>query len=520
MTERRDYRDFWNRRTLDCFAQDGAAVEPAELGTVTSGRSIVRLRDQLEKAHLANILQLHREMTVLDLGGGAGRLALWLAPQVSHVTVVDSSQALLDAGRVASRKAEVSNVTFVHASALSFTTEKRFDLIVVAGLAAHLRDDEIPKLFDTCATLLRGGGRLVVKEPVSTDLTSRADERAGASGEVEYRALFRPRSVYEREGTRKLALLYHAPTCAHLIPWFAGGTNEAADRVSEGWASVALQVITPLWVSADPSLRQIERVVRGHHVMSRVLARVPVLQDFFVFAKPRTEALRAPDGPALSVVVIAFNEEECLERTVEDLVTTLRGRPLKSEVILVDDGSSDASPEIMQALVHRHPEVTARFMRENRGIGAALRSGFGAATGQYLSWIPADGQIKPQVIWDLYDRRLLGGIITTVYRTRNDHWLRTVVSNSLNALIWLRTGTPAKSGGNYLLSKELWDSHGPRDENSMMMSTALRHRAREAGETIVEVEIDCQERIAGRSKVLNTKAIGRTLRGLGQMGRR
>lgn len=216
----------------------------------------------------------------------------------------------------------------------------------------------------------------------------------------------------------------------------------------------------------------------------------------------------------LSVVVIAYNEQECLGQVVNELLAHLSGCRFTYELVLVDDGSSDRTGSIMRELAAQQAGVRALLLPRNLGIGGALRSGFDASRGDYVTWLPADGQIPPSVVSDLYARRGEAPLLTTVYRTRADHPLRTLISKSLNALIKVRTGQVAKSGGNYLFERRLWSQYAPRADDSMMISTAFRNRLREAGVPILEVEIDCRERRAGSSKVLNPRAIWRTFAAL------
>ncbi|MCA9601835.1 MAG: glycosyltransferase family 2 protein [Myxococcales bacterium] len=225
------------------------------------------------------------------------------------------------------------------------------------------------------------------------------------------------------------------------------------------------------------------------------------------------------NAPALSVVVIAFNEEESLEGVVEELLDEVRGAKIAFECVLVDDGSRDGTLAAMRRLEELHSEVRVVALPENGGIGAALRGGFDAARGDYVTWVPADGQIPPNVVVDLFAQRDRAAMLTTVYRTRDDVWIRHVISSSLNWMIRMRTGRVAKSGGNYLFRRAAWLDHAPPKDDSMMISTGFRHRLREAGESIEEVEIDCRARVAGHSKVLNPRAIWRTFRALLAMGR-
>lgn len=511
--------DFWNDETNLLKETDASSRSFASFGTVTKASATVNLRDQLEKAHFDRVVDLHQSHEVLDLGGGAGRFALWVAPRVAHVTVVDASSKLLDVGQRESEHRGITNVSFVHSSALSFQTDRKFDVILIMGMATHLCDDDVRFLMARCAALLRPGGRLVMKEPVSADSELRKDERFNPDGSLRYRAWFRPSAFYRVEAERHFCFAYQAPTCAHPIPWFLGETNQAAEQTSGPLASAVLSMVTPVWVSADPWLSVVERSLREHSATRSLLADVRVLQELFVFTKPREEADRREGQPELSVVVIAYNEEECLSSMVDELLSTLRSRSLPFEVVLVDDGSSDATREIMTALESAIAEVKVRALKPNRGIGGALKAGFDEAEGRYVTWLPADGQIPSAVVWELYERRLLGAVITTVYRERDDHWIRNAISLYLNTLIWIRTGRRAKSGGNYLMSCEAWRRYGPRDDDSMMLSTAFRGNVRDAGEIIFEHEIDCRRRAAGHSKVLNPRAIGRTLRGLGRLGR-
>ena len=223
---------------------------------------------------------------------------------------------------------------------------------------------------------------------------------------------------------------------------------------------------------------------------------------------------RAHARADLSTVVTAFTEAECLAQVVSELQAQLTRAGVHFELVLVDDGSSDATLTGMRVLAARLPNVQVVPLSPNRGIGGALRAGFDAARGKFVTWVPADGQIAPEVVTRLYAERARAPMLTTVYRSRADAWYRHVISSSLNRLIKWRTGTAAKSGGNYLFERSLWQRYAPAPDDSMMLSTAFRQRLRDESVPILEVEIDARARVAGHSKVLNPRTILRTLRGL------
>ena len=94
----------------------------------------------------------------------------------------------------------------------------------------------------------------------------------------------------------------------------------------------------------------------------------------------------------LSVVVPIYNEA----RTLQALLDAVRSAPFKKQIILVDDGSSDASRPIMEAQVDDESNTFVKIFHEtNKGKGAALRTGFAAATGDAVIVQDADLEYDP-----------------------------------------------------------------------------------------------------------------------------
>ena len=92
-----------------------------------------------------------------------------------------------------------------------------------------------------------------------------------------------------------------------------------------------------------------------------------------------------------SVVIPAFNEVDRLPPYLEEVVGFFDGRGEPYEVIVVDDGSTDATVPTVRALAARYPAVRVLQLGRNRGKGAAVRAGMLGATGELRLFTDADG---------------------------------------------------------------------------------------------------------------------------------
>jgi glycosyltransferase involved in cell wall biosynthesis len=95
-------------------------------------------------------------------------------------------------------------------------------------------------------------------------------------------------------------------------------------------------------------------------------------------------------SPFLSVVMPAYNEQHNLAANPSLLMDKLEALGVTFELLIVDDGSSDATPDIAAALAARDGRVRVLYHSKNCGIGQALYTGFEHARGTFTIFIPAD----------------------------------------------------------------------------------------------------------------------------------
>lgn len=136
---------------------------------------------------------------------------------------------------------------------------------------------------------------------------------------------------------------------------------------------------------------------------------------------------RFPFG--LSVFFPAYNDAPSLPALLARAFATLRGVADDYEVIVVNDGSTDETAEVLEQLRREyHPFLRIITHDRNRGYGAALRSGFAAAAKEFVFYTDGDGQYDPAEL-ELLLRAVTPdtGLVNGYKRERNDPWHRVVI---------------------------------------------------------------------------------------------
>lgn len=112
--------------------------------------------------------------------------------------------------------------------------------------------------------------------------------------------------------------------------------------------------------------------------------------------------------PRLSIVIPAYNEEARLASSIHELLDFLAQRGLDAELLVVDDGSRDATSTIIAQAAADDPRVRAISLPHNQGKGAAIARGVESARGRYLLFSDADLPYQLEAI-DRMLQRLAGG---------------------------------------------------------------------------------------------------------------
>ncbi len=208
---------------------------------------------------------------------------------------------------------------------------------------------------------------------------------------------------------------------------------------------------------------------------------------------------RAPGtvAPEVSVVVPVFNEEGTLRQLYADVSEVLAGESY--ELVLVDDGSTDRSAEILQELASEHPEIVVVELSRNFGQHPAVIAGFSVARGRYLVTLDADLQNPPGEIPRLLAELRSGhDVVGSVRRRRRDPWVRKQVSALVNRVTTASIGVGMRDYGCMLrgYSREVADEIVELAEQSAFVPALAVMLARDP----VEIEVRHEERGEGSSR--------------------
>ena len=150
-------------------------------------------------------------------------------------------------------------------------------------------------------------------------------------------------------------------------------------------------------------------------------------------------------GVRVSVVLPAYNEAENLVELVPEVIRSLNDADLSHEIIIVDDGSNDDSPDVVTDLCRQHTDVQGVRLRRNMGKSAALQVGFSRAVGEIVVCMDADGQDDPQELPNLVAAIDSGLDLVTGRRAeRHDRFVKRTTSKAYNAATAMVTGVPGR----------------------------------------------------------------------------
>ena len=219
--------------------------------------------------------------------------------------------------------------------------------------------------------------------------------------------------------------------------------------------------------------------------------------------------------PALSCFFPAHNEEANLRGLVEEALATLPSLAETFEVVIVDDGSRDATPRIADELAAADPRVRAVHHPRNLGYGAALRTGFGAARHDLIAFTDGDRQFRVADVGRLTARYAEGGADAVVgFRIkRADPLIRTLYAKAYrlaNRIFFGLRVTDVDCACKLLRRDALRGINV--ESGGAFFSAELLIKLRASGRSVVEVGVPHYPRTAGSPTGARPQVVFRAMR--------
>jgi len=230
--------------------------------------------------------------------------------------------------------------------------------------------------------------------------------------------------------------------------------------------------------------------------------------------RPRVET--RPRVTALSFFFPAHNEAENIEALVAEALGTLPSLADEFEIICVDDGSTDGTPDLADALAASDPRIRAVHHETNKGYGAAVRSGLRAARYDLVSFTDGDRQFK---VADL--ERLLARMaqpdnpdVVAGYRLkRADPLIRTAYARAYRLALNIFFGLGVRDVDCAFKLFKRSALEGIRLESGgAFMSAELLIKLKQRSRTIAEVGVPHYPRTAGSASGANPRVVLRAVR--------
>ena len=206
----------------------------------------------------------------------------------------------------------------------------------------------------------------------------------------------------------------------------------------------------------------------------------------------------------LSVFLPCFNEEGNLLKTVSNVNENLQKVAQKWEILIIDDGSTDRTPDLADSLAKKDVRIKVIHHQPNQGYGGAVKSGLYGAKYQWVSFIDADGQFDFKEIKDFIRKQeeTSADMVIGWYRKRRVPFLRKINTFVWQSLVFLLFRLRVKDidCGFKLINKKVITSI-PRLESSRgaFISSEFLIKARKAGFKIIEIPIHHYPRLKGQA---------------------
>ena len=220
--------------------------------------------------------------------------------------------------------------------------------------------------------------------------------------------------------------------------------------------------------------------------------------------------------PSISAFFPAYNDGGTIPSMVLTALIALRQVTDDFEIIVVNDGSADYTAEVLDELAQRVPELRVIHHPQNRGYGGALRTGFAAATKEWVFYTDGDAQYNPLELVNLVEAVTPEVDVVNGYKiARNDPLSRKVIGRVYHHFVKLMFGFKLRDVDCdfRLIRRALFDKVALKSDSGTICLEMVK-KFQDAGYRFVEVPVHHFHRQYGVSQFFNWRRLLRTARQL------
>ena len=223
--------------------------------------------------------------------------------------------------------------------------------------------------------------------------------------------------------------------------------------------------------------------------------------------------------PGLSVFFPAYNDSGTIASLVITALQTAQSLTDDFEVIIVNDGSVDATAQIANELARTYPQVKVVHHHGNRGYGGALRTGFHTATRELVFYTDGDAQYDPAEmarLWDAFSNDV--DLVNGYKISRSDPFHRVVIGRIYHHTVRLLFGLRVRDVDCdfRLLRRSIFETVH-LEKNSGVICLEMMKKIQDAGFRIAEVPIHHYHRAYGKSQFFNFRRLFKTALDVGNL---
>ncbi len=222
--------------------------------------------------------------------------------------------------------------------------------------------------------------------------------------------------------------------------------------------------------------------------------------------------VRNPAVTSVSAFFPCYNDEHSIAGMVRDASAALADAVDDFEIIVIDDGSTDGSLDVLRALAEEVVELRILAHPVNRGYGGALQSGFAAATKQWVFYTDGDAQYDASEVVRCIDAALDDVDIVQGYKIgRGDEWYRRIIGRAYHHAVKLLFGLSVRDTDcDFRLIRSSMMDRIALTSTSGVICVELMHSLNQLDARFVEVGVSHHWRPYGRSQFFRLPRIARS----------